>query len=91
MIKAEIRKAKVVQSGNCLYLLGSAEYKDDAINFKVPFDLDDFDPKAFFKALREKIAEDFDVAEKRVELNEKHLLQKMITGQIVAAHNAVIQ
>jgi len=81
MVEALMTKAVIVhepKAGMVLY----GEYcmgGDDIVNFRVPYvweEVDD-DHDEFFSALRETIAEKYDVAVKFIDVPEEELLKRM--------------
>ena len=78
MLEAVITKAVVVHEdkvGTVLYAV--AEYYDDIVNVRVPYDWETLDQEAFIEDLREKLAEDFDLPVYRVDVFEEPLLRRM--------------
>jgi hypothetical protein len=82
MLEAEITKCVVVQdkTGQGTVLMGVAEYYGDCVNFQVKYDWETLDHEAFIRDLREKLAEDLDVAVKQVNVYPALLLEKMRRG-----------
>jgi hypothetical protein len=85
MLEAEITKAIIVQDqkGQGTILMGVAEYYGDAVNFKVAYDWETLDYDRFIDDLREKLAEDFDLPVKRIQVYPALLLEKMRQGHIL--------
>ena len=58
-------------------LMGVAQYYDNKVNFKVPYDWKSLDLDWFTKELREVLARDLDITVKQMDIGEKRLLEKM--------------
>ena len=58
-------------------LFGVAQYYDNMVNFKVPYDLDTLDYEWFIKELKDMLARDLDIAVSHMEIDENSLLAKM--------------
>ena len=86
MNKAEVTHAQVVVSKGKMVLLGKIKYIDEEMGFKVPFNWGEVstDEDGFLQALREKLAEELDVAVPKVDLKSEHLLRKMREGTFEA-------
>jgi hypothetical protein len=79
MLEAAITKAVVVQDekDGKTTLMGVAEYFDDYVNFKVKYDWETLNMKGFLNDLREKLAQEFDLPVKCIDLRDRQLLGKM--------------
>ena len=64
---------------NQTVLVGVVDYADEAMNFKVPYDWEEIaeDTKAFSLALRDKIAETFDLPLYHVDMQGDSFIEKM--------------
>lgn len=81
MVEATLTKAKVVYNKTFdPTFLGVAEYDDDALNIKVKFDWETFEPEDFVDGLRQQIAEDFDLEVKFVDMRRKQLTEILATS-----------
>jgi hypothetical protein len=58
-------------------LMGVARKGEDSVNFKAAFDWDTLDHAGFAKDLRERLAQDLDVAFSEMDINESALFRKM--------------
>lgn len=78
MLKARLTKAIVAYDDQMrTTLMAVAEYKDDALNIKVPYDWTVLDQDGFILDLKDQIAKDFDIAVANVEIPINKLLSKM--------------
>lgn len=78
MIAAEILKCVVVLGKNKeTILMAVARYDNDFLNLKIEYDFDNLDVDQFFKDLKERLAQDFDIPTQRVSINERMVLDKM--------------
>ena len=74
-----ITRAVVIQDDKTggTVLLGVAEYKDMACNFRVPFDWLTLDYDGFIKDLKEKLAQDLDCPASKFYLPRNMLFDRM--------------
>jgi len=86
MNKADVVKAQVVVKNGKTILIGSINYVDEVLNFKVPYDWAEvaMDEDGFLEAMRDKFAEDLDIIPAKVDLKREHLLKKMREGTFEA-------
>ena len=79
MVEAEITKAVVLQDKKTLgtVLMAVAQYGEDQINIKVPYDWSTLDQEGFCEDLREKLAQEFDCPVYHVDIKKDKLLDKM--------------
>lgn len=79
MLEAKISKAVVVQDQKThgTVLMAVAEYCDDKVNIKVPYNWNTLDLEGFCEDLREKLAQDFDLPVYRVDIQKGRLLKLM--------------
>lgn len=78
MVEATLTKAKVThdKTFNPIFV-GIAEYDDEALNIKIKFDWDSFEPEDFANGLRQQIAKDFDLETKFVDIRRKELTEML--------------
>lgn len=78
MVEAALTKAKVIhdKTFNPIFV-GVAEYDDEALNIKIKFDWDSFEPEDFANGLRQQIAKDFDLETKFVDIRRKELTEML--------------
>jgi hypothetical protein len=62
-----------------MVLMGTFQRADDCMNFRVPFDWHEVedDEEEFFNALRESIAENYDIHVKFVDIQRDKLMKRM--------------
>jgi hypothetical protein len=79
MLEGNIIKSVILQDQKTggTVLMGVAQYFDNKVNFKVPFDWDNLDVGWFAKELREVLARDLDITVKQMDISEAKLLEKM--------------
>ncbi len=79
MVEATITRAVVIQDEKTKepVLLGVCQYGPEYMNFRVPFSSEENEYGEVVKALRDKIAEDFDIPVYRVDVKESLLLKRM--------------
>lgn len=79
MVEATVMKAVVMQDENTKepVLLGVCQYQDEIVNFRVPFSSEEDEYDEVIKALRDKLAEDFDLPVYRVDVKMDLLLKRM--------------
>lgn len=58
-------------------LMGVAQYFDNKVNFKVPYDWESLDVDWFLKELRDTLARDLDITVKQMDIGEHALIHKM--------------
>lgn len=82
MLEARVTKAIVVLNPRTgkTELKGVAEYYGDAVNFSVSYDWETIDQALFIADLKERLAEDFELAVYRVDVQEEKLLDRMAQG-----------
>jgi hypothetical protein len=82
--RVEITKGQILAGTGKVQLLAVAEMKDggdtEMANIQITYDWDELDQDKFVIELREKLAEDFDVAPGQVDISESHLLETMRMG-----------
>jgi len=82
MLTAKITKTAVDLHADKTYLIGVAEYYDEALNFRVAFNQEDLDEHdEFIDRLRDKIAEEFGIHTYQVEIDRFKILDKMVFWQ----------
>lgn len=79
MLEGNIVKSVILQDKNSggTVLLGVAQYFDNQVNFKIPYDWDNLDVEWFVKELRDTLARDLDIEVKQMDIGERRLLEKM--------------
>ena len=92
MSKASVIKAEVVHdSAKGMVLLGTAECKDELINFKAAYQWPTIDEKGFISDLTEQLAEGFGVKASDVDVMGSSLLKKMGSGHFEAVLKGVLE
>ncbi len=82
MIEARLVKTRILGDGiGGTLLVGVAEYEDEALNFKVPYEWEEVNesPEAFSLAIRDKIAEEFDIPINYVDMRDDNFIKEMRT------------
>jgi hypothetical protein len=79
MLEARMSKVAILQDQKTqgTVLLAVAEYYDEMVNIKAPYDWETLDKDWFCSELKDKIAAAFDLPAYRVDIQEKRLLDKM--------------
>jgi hypothetical protein len=79
MVEATVTRAIVMQDEVTKepVLMGVCQYQDEHINFRVPFSKEEEEYDEVIKALRDKLAEDFQLPVYRVDVKEEMLLKRM--------------
>ena len=79
MLTGNIIKSSVLSDDKTggTVLFGVAQYYDNMVNFKVPYDWETLDVEWFIKELKDTLARDLDIAVSHMEIDEKSLLAKM--------------
>jgi hypothetical protein len=79
LLEGNIVKSVILQDQNTggTVLLGVAQYFDNQVNFKIPYDWDNLDVEWFVKELRDTLARDLDIEVKQMDISERRLLEKM--------------
>ncbi len=81
MVEATLTKARVVYNKTFdPTFLGIAEHDDEALNIKVEFDWETFEPEDFANGLRQQIAKDFDLEVKFVDIRREQLTEMLATS-----------
>jgi hypothetical protein len=79
MVEATVTRAVVIQDEITKepVLLGVCQYQTETINFRVPFSSEENEYDEVVKALRDKLAEDFQLPVYRVDVKTDLLLKRM--------------
>jgi len=77
MITADLMKMVIVEKDGKTYLMMVYRYDNEYLNLKIEYDYDHLDMTQFFKDLRERLAQDFDISPQRIELPERQITDKM--------------
>ncbi len=79
MLEARLIKTKIMRDVSGTLLVGVAEYGDERMNFKVPYDWNEIDEarEAFSLAIRDKIAQTFDIPVYHVDMGGDQFIDDM--------------